>query len=174
MGAIENNGKRVKMKSFGKYGIEKACRDDLAEILALQKAAFMDVARLIRKFELPALLQTEAEIDGEYEIGVILKYVAEDGRIVGSVRAFADGEDICRIGKLIVAADRRNRGVGRALMAAIESYFPSCRKFALFTSEETPNTFHLYTKIGYHTVGKKEMGGTVMLLMEKDNPPPEA
>ncbi|MEA4863331.1 MAG: GNAT family N-acetyltransferase [Victivallaceae bacterium] len=147
--------------------ITKVAKCDLPEILALQKRAFMEVARAIGKFELPALRQTEPEIAGEYDAGVILKCTAEDGRIVGSVRGRLDAENICRVGKLIVDPECQGHGIGGALMVEIEKYFPACAGFALFTSEETPHTFRLYTKLGYKVVGKKEMGGTVMLLMEK-------
>ncbi len=147
--------------------ITGAVRGDLPEILVLQKLAFGEVAKAIGKYELPALRQTEAEMVEEHADGVILKCVEDGGRIVGSVRGRLDDANICRVGKLIVAPDRQGRGIGGALMVEIEKYFPSCAKFALFTSEETPHTFRLYSKLGYKVVGKKEMGGTVMLLMEK-------
>lgn len=142
---------------------------DLPEILALQKRAFGEVAKAIGKPGLPACCQTGSEIAAEYEKGVILKAAAADGAIIGSVRGWLDAENICRIGKLIVEPELQGRGLGRALMVEIEKHFPECARFALFTSEETPHTFRLYASIGYKTVGKKEMGGTLMLLMEKPN-----
>ena len=33
-------------------------------------------------------------------------------------------------------------------MYEIEKYFPACCKLVLFTGEETPNTLHLYEKVG--------------------------
>lgn len=54
-------------------------------------------------------------------------------------------------------------------MIEIEKYFLSCEKFTLFTGEETPNTMHLYKKIGYHIIGKEDKGSISMFLMEKDN-----
>jgi len=42
----------------------------------------------------------------------------EDGRVIATCRLimFADGE--CRLGRMVVAADRRGDGVGRALIEA--------------------------------------------------------
>jgi len=154
---------------MGEIGISRAVREDLPAILSLQKRAFTEVAKAIGKFELPALRQTETEIAEEYEHGVILKCVTADGRIAGSVRGRLDGENICRVGKLIVDPEYQKLGIGRALIAEIEKYFSSCAAFALFTSEETPHTGRLYAGIGYRVVGRKDMGGTVMLLMEKPN-----
>jgi len=39
----------------------------------------------------------------------------------------------------------------------------------LTTGEETPNTLHLYTKVGYHVVYKKEIDGIFLIHMEKEN-----
>ena len=61
----------------------------------------------------------------------------------------------------------QNQGIGKVLMYEIEKYFPACRKFVLFTGEETPNALHLYEKVGYHIVSKENMGGFSMILMEK-------
>lgn len=63
----------------------------------------------------------------------------------------------------------QNQGIGKALMYEIEKYFPACCKLVLFTGEETPNTLHLYEKVGYHIVSKEKMGGLSMILMEKEN-----
>lgn len=152
------------------FSIEKAERGDLAEILNLQKKAFGQVAELLNCPGLPALLQTEREIGEEFEKGVVLKCSGENGRIVGSVRAFVDEENACRIGKLIVDPDSQGRGIGRALMAEIERRFPACSRYSLFTSEETPWTSQLYRKLGYRETGRRPMGGTLMILMDKENP----
>lgn len=151
------------------YKIEKASRADLAEILRLQKKAFGQVADLLNCPGLPALLQTEQGIHEEFDHCVILKCFGDDGRIVGSVRAFVDEENACRIGKLIVDPDSQGRGIGRALMAEIERSFPACARYCLFTSEETPWTSQLYRKLGYGETGRRPMGGTVMILMDKEN-----
>lgn len=152
------------------YRIEKASRTDLAEILTLQKKAFGQVADLLNCPGLPALLQTEREIGEEFEKSVILKCSCKDGRIVGSVRAFVDEENACHIGKLIVDPDFQGKGIGRALMGEIEKNFPACRRYRLFTSEETPWTSQLYRTLGYRETGRRPMGGTLMILMDKENP----
>ena len=154
------------------YDIEKAFRADLAEILKLQKKAFGQVAELLNCPGLPALLQTEPEMAEEFERSVILKCSGGDGRIVGSVRASIDGENVCHIGKLIVDPDSQGKGIGRALMVEIERCFPDCSRYCLFTSEETPWTSQLYRSLGYRETGRRPMGGTVMILMDKENSAP--
>lgn len=149
--------------------IEQVFTVDLPEILDLQKRAFGKVAKLMNNFELPPLLQTIEEIQKENKIGIILKYLSDKNRIIGSVRGFLDKNNICHIGKLIVDPDFQNKGIGKTLMHEIEKYFPTCDKFTLFTGDETPNTLHLYKKIGYQVIGKQNMGGINMIFMEKRN-----
>lgn len=144
---------------MGHANIMQAEENDLVNILSLQKKSFMVVAERMNKFDLPPLLQNQDDICDEYRTCIILKYVSDDGQIVGSVRGRMDENRVCHIGKLIVHPDFQNKGIGRELMTEIEQLFPHCYKFSLFTGEETPNTLHLYSKVGYNIVCRKEMGG---------------
>lgn len=140
---------------------------DLEDILILQKNAFMVIAKQMNKYDIQPLLQTLQDIRIESQKSIILKYISANNQIVGSIRGYMDDEHTCHLGKLIVHPDYQNQGVGKALMYEIENYFPSCHKFMLFTSDETPNTLHLYNKVGYQVVSKKEIDGTCMFIMKK-------
>lgn len=147
--------------------IDQAKTTDLPEILDLQREAFFDIAKLMDNYELPPLFQSVEELHKEFLQGIILKYFSKDGKIIGSVRGYIDDSNICHIGKLIVSPTQQNQGIGKALMYEIETYFPTCERYTLFTSDETPNTIHLYEKIGYHIVTEQVMQGLNMYLMEK-------
>ncbi len=149
--------------------IQKVTLEDLPDIIDLQKKAFTQVALWMNNFDLPPLHQTIDELRNEYEKSIILKYLSDEGVIVGSVRAHMDEDHICHVGKLIVHPDYQNQGIGYALMCEIEKYVPHCDKYLLFTGEETPNTKYLYEKVGYVVVDKQEMGGVAMFIMEKKN-----
>lgn len=148
--------------------IEQANECDLQTLLSLQKAAFMEVAKQMNNYDIPPLLQDIQDIRNDFDTCIILKYVS-DNQIVGSIRGNIYDDHICHVGKLIVHPDFQNRGIGKALMYELEKYFPACQKFTLFTGEETPNTLHLYTKVGYHIVYKKEIDGINLIHMEKEN-----
>lgn len=152
-----------------KNQIQLACECDLNEILKLQKCAFEEVAKKMKNYNLPPLLQTLEEIQIEFKSFIILKYTNKENQIIGSVRASLDGLKICHVGKLIVHPDYQNRGIGRKLMFEIERYFPKCKRFALFTGEETSNTLHLYRKVGYEITEKRIMNSIPMYIMEKKN-----
>lgn len=63
----------------------------------------------------------------------ILKAV-EEGRIVGSVDGRMD-KGHCLVGRLMVHPTQQGRGLGTALMAAIEKEFPQAQAYQLFTGE---------------------------------------
>jgi len=67
--------------------IAKADRADLEEILSLQYLAYQSEAALFGNTDIPPLNETIAEVEDEYEQGLILKLTDEEGNIIGSVRA---------------------------------------------------------------------------------------
>lgn len=142
--------------------------NDLINILSLQKKAFIMVAERMNKFDLLPLQQNLEEIYDEYRKGIILKCISDDGQLIGSVRGCMDENKVCHVGKLIVHPDFQGKGIGRELMCEIERYFPYCHKLSLFTAEETPNTFHLYSKVGYEIVSRQKIGDINMIIMEKE------
>ncbi|MBT8354522.1 MAG: GNAT family N-acetyltransferase [Desulfofustis sp.] len=78
---------------------------------------------------------------------MILKAMS-DGRIVGSVRAYAK-EGVCHIGRLVVEPTYQNKGLGSRLLNAIEARFPAATRFELFTGERSKKSLYLYHKAGY-------------------------
>lgn len=147
--------------------IQKATVSDLPDILELQKIAFYPVANLLGNPYIQAMIQTYDELLQEFNEGIILKH-RQGHRIVGSVRAYVDDENVCHVGKLIVHPGYQNKGIGRALMVEIEKKFTACAKYHLFTGEITPNTLYLYTKLGYKEISRT-CDDVCMIIMEKVN-----
>ncbi len=147
--------------------VEEVLADDLAEILALQKLAFREEAELHHDFGIPPLTQTLEEIEQEFREKTFLKGV-EAGRIVGSVRGSCNAAGECSIGRLVVHPDCRNRGWGCLLMAAIESRFPTARKYCLFTGHKSARNIALYEKWGYRIVSPPSAAaGEKRVFLEK-------
>lgn len=145
--------------------ILKAVQDDLQEILALQYLAYQSEAALFGNKDIPPLKETIEELTEEFNKGTILKLV-EDGKIIGSVRAYAKN-GTAYIGKLIVHPDHRCKGYGTLLLNEIEKCFPDCR-FELFTSTRSEDNIRLYQKLGYIIFDRKEITDElVFVYLEK-------
>ncbi|MBR2597232.1 MAG: GNAT family N-acetyltransferase [Clostridiales bacterium] len=145
--------------------ILKAVQDDLQEILALQYLAYQSEAALFGNKDIPPLKETIEELTEEFNKGTILKLV-EDGKIIGSVRAYAKNRT-AYIGKLMVHPDHRCKGYGTLLLNEIEKCFPDCR-FELFTSTRSEDNIRLYQKLGYIIFDRKEITDElVFVYLEK-------
>ena len=146
--------------------ITYASIDDAAEILALQKRAFMQEAELYGEYDIEPLTVTLEDTVKEFRECVILKLV-EGGKIAGSVRA-KEEKGTCHINKLMVDPSAQNRGFGGALMKRIEAEFPGCGKFELYTGFKSENNKHLYMKLGYKITATKMVHGNLgFVYMEK-------
>jgi len=93
------------------------------------------------------MVQTLESIEKGFENQFFIK-VLVDGRIIGSVRAYAE-EGTCYIGRLIVHPDFQKRGIGTKLMNEIEKIFSTYQRFELFTGDRSEKNIYLYQKLGY-------------------------
>ena len=127
--------------------IVAASRADAPALLALQKRAYQSEARIYDDWTIPPLLQSLASLQEEIRTMTVLK-ATEGGVIVGSVRAgLRDGT--CLVGKLVVEPALQRRGIGGALLRAIEAAFPHAAAFELFTGSRSENNIRLYRRNGY-------------------------
>ncbi|MDR0334493.1 MAG: GNAT family N-acetyltransferase [Methanomassiliicoccaceae archaeon] len=133
--------------------IIRACKDDLPEILILQRLAFYRVGLRYNDPDTPPLPQTLDELVEESDGQVFLKAV-QDGKIIGAIRGKDNGNS-CRISKVMVHPDHQDRGIGRKLVNAIEKEF-NVPMFDLRTGHLDEVTISLYKKLGYVLTGEKE------------------
>ena len=146
--------------------IMRAEYKDLSEILQLQYLAYQSEAALFGTQDIPPLKQTLDDVIGEYDHGIILKMVADDGTIIGSVRA-KENDNSIYIGKLMVHPDYRHHGFGTRLLSEIEHCFPG-KRYELFTSTRSAENIHLYQKNGYEIFARKAVNDELIFVyMEK-------
>lgn len=141
--------------------ILRASRGELSSILSLQYLAYQSEAKLCNNPNIPPLKQTLAEMEAEFDNGIILKAVIE-GEIVGSVRAYSL-EGTTYVGKLMVHPDWQHRGIGTALLLAIEKEFPN-QRCELFTSTMSLKNIALYERLGYRTFQEKQISPTLRFV----------
>lgn len=143
--------------------IELADRDDLADILELQKLAYVQEAEIYDDFSIPPLLQTLEEIRHECRSKTVFKATDQNGRIVGSVRAQRVG-DTCRISRLIVHPDNQRQGLGSSLIRSVEEAFANASRFELFTGRQSVGNIQFYERLGYLAYRTEELSENVTLV----------
>jgi ribosomal protein S18 acetylase RimI-like enzyme len=143
--------------------IRRASNDDAAAILALQKQAYQSEAELYGESNVPPLKQTLEEMIRDIRTMMVLVACKGEG-IVGSVRAKLDDEGTVHIGRLIVRPDCQNCGLGRHLLAEIETAFSEAGRFELFTGHKSVRNLHLYGKNGYVEFDRKTIGAALTLV----------
>jgi len=146
--------------------IEKVIKEDLGEILTLQKLAYQSEAEIYDDYSIPPLTQTLAEIEEDFSFQVFLKIV-KDNKIIGSVRAFKE-DNTCFIGKLIVHPNFQNQGIGTKLLKKIETIFDDVNRYELFTGHKSEKNLYLYQKLGYKKFKTEIINGRLrMIYLEK-------
>ena len=146
--------------------IEPAMISDAERILELQKLAYESEAELYEDFTIPPMTQSINEIREEFATLKFLK-ITEDGRIIGSVRAY-DKDGTCYIGRLMVHPEFQNRGIGTKLMNEVEKVFETSNRFELFTGSKSQKNISLYQNLGYRQFKTSTINDKVSLIyMEK-------
>jgi GNAT superfamily N-acetyltransferase len=153
------------MSDHTPVSISQADRNDLEQILQLQKECYRSEAEIYNDDSIPPLHEGLMSLEKEFENAVILKAVV-DGKIVGSVRGCIDNE-ICRVGKLMVKDEFQNKGMGRLLLEAIETTFPNCKRFELFTGHKSLKNIYLYNKIGYREFKRQPINDHLTMIFLK-------
>lgn len=138
--------------------------DQAGEILTLQRAAYVTEAQLYDDVRLPALTQSLDDLRAELADGLGLMAALPSGRLVGAVRAHPrDG--VLHVGRLTVAPDLQGRGIGSALLKAVEAVAPAgTQRFALFTGHRSSANLRLYERHGYMEVAREVLHPGVTLV----------
>jgi ribosomal protein S18 acetylase RimI-like enzyme len=124
--------------------------DDAGEVLTIQRAAFASEALIYGDPDMPPLTQTLEELRAELvdNLGCV---AVTDARIVGAVRARADGA-LLLIGRLAIAPDQQGAGLGTRLLDAVEQRGREvgATEAELFTGSLSEANQRLYERQGYH------------------------
>ena len=148
--------------------IEQALKEDLKEILELQKLAYRSEAEIYNDYSIPPLTQTLDEIKEDFSFQTFLKIIV-NRKIIGSVRAYKK-KDTCYIGRLIVHPNFRNQGIGTKLLKEIEAKFNDIKRFELFTGYKSEKNVYLYQKLGYRPFKKELINENLQIVyLEKEN-----
>jgi len=136
--------------------------DDLAELLVLQRASWVQEAIANNTLAVPPLHETFEDVASwasTWQVWVVRQY----GRLIGAVRARAEGA-VWDIGRLMVAPDHAGRGLGRWLLAYAEQQAPpEITTFSLSTGHHSVRNIAIYQHAGYDLVERDDEAGVVHL-----------
>ncbi|MEV7969801.1 GNAT family N-acetyltransferase [Sphaerisporangium sp. NPDC088356] len=143
--------------------IERAVPEDAGEILTLQRAAYVSEAQLYGDPFIGPLVESLDRMRATIATATVLKALGGD-RIVGAVRGqLADRAGI--IGRLVVAPDQQGRGVGTALLRAIERELGAeVDAFDLFTGHLSEGNLRLYRRLGYRETRRERVHDHLTLV----------
>ena len=131
--------------------IVRASQDQLVEVLRVQHAGFLRVARMfdIPPDRLSALTEDLEDLQALMDGGFAFLLARLDDRVVGTVRAELRDDGVVEVGRLAVEDGYERRGIAMALMLLIEDVWPRARRVELFTGALATVPLALYAKLGY-------------------------
>jgi GNAT superfamily N-acetyltransferase len=128
--------------------IEPARDRDAGELWTLQRAAFVEEARELSNPFIPPLNETLAELRAAFSEVTFLK-VVDGSRIVAAGRLRVR-DDAGWIERIAVAPDQQGRGIGSALLPALEAEAPDAvEHFELYTAALRSLNLAFYERHGY-------------------------
>lgn len=146
--------------------VERATAHDAAELLVLQRCCWVQEAVVNDTLDIPALHEDLGDV--REWVGTWEAWCARrEGRLVGAVRGLVE-DSTWHVGRLMVAPDLAGRGLGRWLLAYVESRAPAATTaYTLFTGARSRRNLDLYRRAGYRIAdvptGRERPPGTVYL-----------
>ena len=135
---------------------------DAEAIHALQILAYQSEARRYDNWSIPPLVESVESVREHIARHVVLK-AQIDGRLAGSVRGVVE-DGVCLVGRLIVDPALQQRGIGTALLDAIETRHPDVTAFKLFTGDRSEGNLRLYRRHGYVETHRQPVSSEVSLV----------
>lgn len=169
MTAMSVPGASARQASADRLGV-----DDAGEVLTLQRAAYVTEAQAHEDVWLPPLTQSLDDLRAELADPSTWAWgYRTGGRLVAAVRVSVRGTT-AHIGRLVVAPDRQNEGLGSRLLLDAEQRLPTeVADLELFTGEHSHANLRLYRRLGYDE-GFRRASGAHYDLIHLHKPRPAA
>jgi GNAT superfamily N-acetyltransferase len=149
--------------------IRLAIPDDAASIAWVLHQAFVQYESLYTAKGFAITTPTPVEIEQRWNEGPVW-LALKNGRFVGTVAAVAKG-DALYIRSMAVVPNARGQGIGKILLAEIESFARAggFQRMLLSTTPFLDDAIHLYERFGFERTpdGPHDLAGTPLFTMEK-------
>lgn len=135
---------------------------DADAVLAVQKQAFEVEALRVQNWDIPPMAEVLESVLEQIKEGFVLKAVVGD-RLVGSIRGIPNGA-VCGIHRLSVDQQFRGKGLGSALLLAIEQAHPDVSGFELVTNGAMEENVRFYVRHGYQVQERVRHSESITLV----------
>ena len=138
-----------------------ATSEQAPTILAIQKRAFEQEARLCDNSEIPPMTETlEAVLEHIVAATVLTAWIGP--QLVGAARGILSG-DVCTIRGVCVEPEHQGQRIGTALLTAIEQAHPTASRFELMTNTVMASNVRFYERLGYRITELKPFSDKIVL-----------
>ena len=141
--------------------IRRAVPADVAAMHRLQQQAFEEEGRRCGTRDIPPLQETPEAIL-EHVLSKVALVAVEGEAVVGCVRGVPE-DGTCTIRALVVDPSRHGRGIGSALLGALESTIEGVSRIELTTNTLMPRNVPFYERHGYRVHERTEPRPGVLL-----------
>jgi ribosomal protein S18 acetylase RimI-like enzyme len=149
--------------------IRRATADEAAPIASVLHEAFVEYRSLYTAEAFAITTPSPAEIEQRWIEGPVWS-VIKDGRLVGTVAAVVKG-DTLYIRSMAVVPSARGQGIGKMLLAEIESFARAggFQRMLLSTTPFLDDAIRLYQRFGFKRTGEgpHDLAGTPLFTMGK-------
>ncbi len=153
---------------MGDVVYRRLSREHAGEALTVQRAAFVEEARIYGTVDIPPLTESLDDLRREIETTVTLGAFA-GGRLVGSARLTLEGP-IGWISRVAVAPDQQGRGIGGGLLEEVEAAAPAeVAAFQLCAGGRSGANVAMYERRGYREFERRrDAAGVELICMRKE------
>ena len=149
------------------FELRRLTPDHAGEVLTVQRAAFVAEARSYGTVDIPPLTETLDQVRSELATTITVGAFRR-GRLVASARLTIDGS-VGWVSRVAVAPDQQGRGIGSALLEALESEAPpAVTRFQLGAAFKSRHNIAMYERRGYAESDRMtDTAGVELVIMSK-------
>jgi ribosomal protein S18 acetylase RimI-like enzyme len=89
-------------------------------------------------------------------------YVGDD--IAGGINIIRFPQSHCRLHQIYIKPSLQNKGLGTLVIKQIEKYFPTAKKWSLYTPEDNLRNHHFYEKLGFKKTNELKVNEKLTLI----------
>lgn len=138
-----------------------ATTEQAPTILAIQRRAFEQEARLCDNREIPPMTETlEAVLEHIVSATVLTAWMGP--QLVGAARGILSA-DVCEIRGVCIEPEHQGKRIGTMLVTAVEQAHPTASRFELMTNTSMPGNVRFYERLGYRITELKPFADKIVL-----------